>query len=162
MMDFGKMEMTHEQIEDGNYRIRVGNDIIEVAPWIDGEGFFRVATLDHYIKYRGNKPTNPNRTHALEGYAKEYMEDLYRKEVEEDLREIASLPATDGRLQKKFEGKHLYFFKGTSALEVIRKFEEAYDGACIWRTSKAVDILNGLSQEPDGFLSEELEERFAF
>jgi hypothetical protein len=87
------------------------------------------------------------------------MKDLYRKEVEEDLRKIAYLPATDGHLQEEFEGKHLHFFKGTSALEVIHEFEQAYDYACSWIASKdSFDIFSELAQKPNRFLSAQLEE----
>ena len=160
MMDFGKMKMTHEQIGDQKYRIRVGNDIIEVELYFDFHGYFRVATLNHYIKHPGNKPTNPNRTQVLEVYVDEYLETLYLKELEEDLREIAAFPNASC-LKEDYNGHWLRFYKGTSADQVIREFENAYN-ACVVIGGDTYFILKELSQMPDGFLSEKLDEMFNF
>ena len=160
MMNFGKMEMTHEQIDDSTYRIRVGNDIIEVRTYFDYHGYFRIVTLDHYIKYPGNKPTNPNRTRVLEIYVDEYLEKLYRKELEEDLREIAEFSKTSC-LNEDYNGHWLRLYKGETACQVIRKFDNAYK-ACVVSGGDTYDIFKELSHMPDGFLSEELEEMFNF
>ena len=159
MMDFSKMEMTHEQMSDNQYRLRVGNDIIEVETYFDSHGYFRVATLDHYIMTPSNKPTNPNRTCALMVYVDEYLEKLYQKEVEEDLREIATFPK--GCLKENYKGRRLHCYEGMTAYDVIRKFDDAHS-ACVIKSSNVLPIFKELAQMPEGFLSEELESVLMF
>ena len=160
MMDFSKMKMTHEQMEDSKYRIRVGNDIIEVQTYFDNYGYFRITTLDHYIKTLDNKPTNPYRTSALSIYVDEYLEKLYQSEVEEDLREIASFPVASC-LKEDYNGHRLHFYAGATANQVIQKFEATHK-VCITRSSDFYDIYMELSQMPDGFLSEEIKNLLTF
>ena len=159
-MDFSKMKMTHEQMEDGKYRIRVGNDIMEVQTYFDNYGYFRIATLDHYINTPGNKPTNPSRSSVLAVYVDEYLEKIYQSEVEEDLREIASLPVASC-LKDDYNGHRLHFYAGANAKQVIQKFEEVHN-ACVTRSSDPFDIYMELSQMPDGFLSEEIKNLLTF
>lgn len=160
MMDFSKMKMTHEQIDDDKYRIRVGNDIMEVQTYFDNHGYFRIATLDHYIKTPGNKPTNPTRTSVLAGYVDEYLEKLYQSEVEKDLHEIATFPVANC-LKEDYNGHHLHFYAGATASQVIQKFESAHN-ACVIRSSDPFDIYMELSQMPEGFLSEEIKNLLTF
>lgn len=159
MIDFSKMPITHKQIGKNAYRLRLGNETIEATTYSDYDGFFRVMTKNHCFK-GGKKPTNPRRTEVLSSYAQEYIEDLYRSEVESDLKDIASLPVAD-RLKNDFNGMRLSFHKGTTPKEIIQTFQSAYDTALIWRTGGAYKILKQLSKI-NGFLSQELEENFFF
>ena len=161
MIDFSKMRITHQRIDKNAYSVGFGNETIKATTYIDSNGFFRVVTKNHCFK-DGKKPTNPNRTKVLSSYAVEYVEDLYRSEVEKDLREIASLPTTDDHcLREDFKGLQLCFYRGTTAKEIIQKFQRAYDHALIWRTEGAYNILKQLSKI-NGFLSQALEENFFF
>ena len=159
-MDFSKMKMTHKKIDENQYRIRVGNDIVEVKTYFDYYGWYRVSIEQHYIKFPENKPTNPNRTYALREYVYKYMEKLYQKELEEDLRVIASLPKAKC-LKEDFKGHQLRFCEETTAFGVINKFIDSYR-SCLNVVDDPYDVLKELYQNTDGFLSEELENMFIF
>ena len=160
MMDFSKMKMTHKQIGDKIYKVRVGNDIIEVEIYFDWYGYFRVSTLNHYILNPDNKPTNHYRTRVLQSYVAEYLENIYKNELREDLQEIASFPAYNC-LKEEFNGHWIHLGKGTTANQVIKKFEEA-NNACVICPLDTYEIYKELSQNKEGFLSEELRNLLAF
>ena len=158
-MNFGTMKMTHEKFGENDYRIRVGNDIIEVRTYFGSNGCFYSSILDHYIENRDNKPTNPRRTQVLKSYVDEYLERLRLKELEEDLRKVAALPMASC-LKEDFKGKWLHFYAGMTAREVIRIFDDEYSKASIFTGGCSYDIYKRLPQKKEGFLSEELNEMF--
>lgn len=167
MMDFSKMTMTHQKLDDDLYRLRVGNDYIEVYT---NFGFMKFPeSLDivfhrHYIGKTDNLPTNPNRTDVLLAEVNDYFSELYMKEMEEDIKKMASLPVSS-KLQEDYQGKRFRFRKGTSAKDVLTEIEIAYIayGDMFIIPSKHIyDILLEVSHYPDGFLSEVIREHLSW
>lgn len=166
-MDFSKMTMTHQQIGKNMYRLKVGNDYIEVYTNFSYMQF--PATLDiifhrHYIGTSDNLPTNPNRTRALLRKVKDYFSKLYMEEMEEDIKELACLPVS-GKLQEDYHGKRFNFRKGTSAKDVLSEMEivyMAYSSQFAISSKDIYDILLEVREYPDGFLSEEIRENLSW
>ncbi|MBR3162839.1 MAG: hypothetical protein IKF17_01895 [Clostridia bacterium] len=167
MMDFSKMTMTHQKIAENMYRLRVGNDYIEVYT---NFGYMQFpAQLDiifhrHYIGTSDNLPTNPNRTRVLLAEVRNYFSKLFMKEMEEDIKTLASLDQTD-ELQKDFYGKRFNFRKGTSAKDVFKEVEiayMAYSSQFAILSKDFYDIIIELSHNPDGFLSEAIQESLSW
>ena len=167
MMDFSRMTMTHQKIAENMYRLRVGNDYIEVYT---NFGFMQFPEhLDiifhrHYIGTSDNLPTNPNRTRVLLAEVSDYFSKLYMKEMEEDIRELAGLPVSD-KLLENYQGKRFSFRKGTSAKDVLAEVEiayTAYSSQFAILSKDFYDILLELSHYPDGFLSEAIQDSLSW
>lgn len=159
MMDFSKMKMTHEQIGEDMYRLKVGKDYIEVFCNIEHLRFpsdLQVILHRHYIGTVDNTPTNPRRTVILLSVVKDYFNRMYLKDLEAEIKDIAKLPATN-RLEESWLGKRFYFVKGTSAFDVYSELFKIYDAyeSGVTSAKSFYDISLELNQTPDdGFLSE--------
>lgn len=161
-MDFNSMKMTHVQLSDNNYRLRVGNDIIEVTTnfrhllYFDD---FWSNTISHYIKTPNNKPTNANRTLALSSRVYHYFRELFLEEIEEDLRAISSFPiSSTGTLQRDYKGRRFNFSKCDTPHDIFNKIHSTCCSTCAAGHDIFYSTIVDLAQKSDGFLSVEFKQ----
>ena len=161
-MDFSKIKKTCVRLSDDVYRIKVGQDFIEVSTnfgWMRYPSTLDIQLIRHYIGNPSKLPSNPNRTDELLREVRNYFSKKYMREMEKDIKSLASLPASD-KLQKDFNGKRFEFKKGNSARDILNEVTMAYMAYSSYFaiTSKHIfDILMDLS-ENDGFLHEAIDE----
>lgn len=155
MMDWNTMHVIEEKISgtENHFRFTVGNDIIEmVVAYPTGDYFENLYTevLDHYIRNRNNKPSNPNRTISLQRRIYEHLRWKYLEELERFFKVIASQPASE-KLSKQFSCSGHTIYEGSTPQEVFRWFSHHYASTCA-----AGDFHELVMQVPetDGFLSE--------
>lgn len=161
-MDFSKMKMTHRQLSQNTFEIRVGQDFIEVWTnygWMTFPSTLEVYTIRHYIKSQDNVPTNPKRTTILLSEVEQYFKKLYLKELETEIINISKLPAT-GKLESDYDGKRFSFICGTSAESVLNELRRIYDAyeSDTFFCKSFFAIETELSQNSGGFLYDAIQE----
>ena len=156
MINWDTMQVIEEKIAGttNHFRYTVGNDIIEMKVSYFGDYFedLHLEILDHYIRNRNNKPSNPNRTMALSRRIYDHLRREYLKELEKVFKDIASQPATK-KLEKRFSCMGYTFFEGNTPREVYSWFFRHYSSTCA--AGDFHDLIIQVS-ETDGFLSEEI------
>lgn len=161
-MDFNSMRMTHEQLSDDKYRLRVGDDIIEVKTnfrYLQYFDDFCSDTITHYIKTPNNKPTNSNRTLVLLDRVYDYFRRLFLEEIEEDLREISSFPiSSTGTLQRDYKGRRFNFSEWDTPHDIFNKIHSTCCSTSASGDETFYSTIVDLAQKNDGFLSVEIKQ----
>ena len=165
-MDFNSMKMTHQQLSYDEYRLRVGNDVIEVNTnfrYLSYFDDFWSYTITHYIKNPNNKPTNPNRTVVLLSRVYDYFRELFLEEIEEDLREISSFPiSSTGTLQRDYKGRRFNFSKSDTPNYIFNQIHSICCSTCASGDNTFYSTIVDLVQKSDGFLSAEIKQYLRF
>lgn len=158
MKDWYAMRVIEEKITgtQNYFRFTVGNDIIEIAVSYPTGCYFEdinIEILDHYIRNRNNKPSNPKRTISLYGRIYSHLRRRYLEELKKAFNYIVAQPV-NGRIFKEFSCMGETFHVGGTPKEVFSWFFRHYSSTCA-----AGDFSELVMQVPvtDGFLSEEIE-----